>query len=738
MKAALLWACALALPASLAGQTPAPPADQRPGPTFEAGTSAVVLDVIVRDKKGRTVRDLAAADFEVSEDGVRQQIQSFQVVSHAPGAAPAASSPASASTSAAALPAAPAAAPEEASRPAIVAIVFDRMSRNGRQLAHKAALSYLEQARQPDDVVGVFTIDMTLRTLQLYTAQAALLRQALDRAAAISSATVGSAAEQARPIEQAQERLRDQQIVVQGAAGAQVGGPEGGAAAQAAGAAAGSMGAEQQMNQLKIDMLRTFEALERDQRGLATANGLMAVVNSLRSVPGRKTVLFFSEGMAIPESVRERFRSVIDTANRGNVSIYTMDAAGLRVESTTAEARSEMMAAAARRMRQVATGRDDGGILMKELEHTEEALRMDPHSGLGQLADQTGGFLIRDTNDLGAGVRRIDEDMHFHYVLAYAPSNQDYDGAFRTITVKVNRPGMEVQTRRGYYAIRSPSPTPVLSYEAPALAALDRKPVPQDFPVRTMALSFPEPSRSGRVPVLVEVPGGVINYKPDEAKKSYSADFTVLVRIRDVSGRVVQKLSQHYPLTGPLAQLSAARNGAVLFYRETDLAPGRYTVDAAAYDALARRTGVHSVPFEVPAEQDGKLRLSSVMLVKRAERVPEAERRADDPLTFGDVLLYPNLDEPLSKSAQKELTFYLTAYVGKEGSPPTATVEILQNGRRLAQAPSKLPAPDANGRIQHVGGLSLAGFMPGTYELRVVLSDARSLEARSAPFTVVD
>jgi hypothetical protein len=297
---------------------------------------------------------------------------------------------------------------------------------------------------------------------------------------------------------------------------------------------------------------------------------------------------------------------------------------------------------------------------------------------------------------------------------------------------------MEVQTRKGYYAIRSPLPMPVLAYEAPALAALDRKPVPQDFPLRTKALSFPEPSRPGRVPVLVEVPGGVITYRPDDAKKSYSADFTVLVRIRDASGRVVQKLSQHYPMTGPLPELDAARKGAVLFYRETDLSPGPYTVDAAAYDALARSTSVHSTTFEVPAAEDDRLRLSSLMLIKRAERVPEAERRADDPLTFGDVLLYPNLDEPISKATQKELTFYLTAYIGKDAPRPTASIEILKNGRKLAQAPAALPAPDPKGRIQHVGGLPLAAFSPGTYELRITLSDTQSVQSSSASFTLVD
>jgi VWFA-related protein len=732
MRLELAWAGALAGTLALSGRaaSQASPPEERPRPTFEAATSAVLLDVVVRDKKGHPVRDLTAADFEIYEDGVRQQIDSFRAVSRGPEPERAEVSPAAT---------APALRPETEviPRQALIAIVFDRLSPNARQLAHKAATTYLEQARRPDDLVGVFSIDIGLRTLQAYTTEAGLIRRGLNRAASLGTAQTGDAGQQARALGEREQAVASQQGAAQGAASAPVGSPAGGAAAQQAGAAAGALAAEQFLIQLNVETLRTFDELERAQHGYATTNGLMAVVNSLRLAPGRKTVLFFSEGLSIPPQVQVRFRSVIDTANRGNVSIYTMDAAGLRVESTSAEGRAELQASAARRLQQV-SGRDEGGILMKDLERNEGRLLSDPHSGLGRLAEETGGFLIRDTNDLTAGVKRIDEDMRFHYMLAYAPSNQNYDGRFRTIAVKVSRPGMEIQTRKGYYAIRSRLPTPVLSYEAPALAALDRTPLPREFPLHAGALSFPEPSRPGLVPVVVEIPGNTLSFRPSPDNKSYEGEFVVAVRIRDASGRVVQKMSQHYPVMGPVSQIEAARKGEVLFYRETDLLPGRYMVDAVAYDALDQKSSVQASSVEVPPAEAGKLRLSSIVLVKRAERVPEEERKAGQPLAFGEVLIYPNLDEPISKSASKELTFFLTAYGGREASKPTATIEILQGGRRLAQAPAALPAPDASGRIQHVGGIPLAGFPPGEYQMRVVLSDSQTLQARSVSFTVTE
>ena len=90
--------------------------------------------------------------------------------------------------------------------------------------------------------------------------------------------------------------------------------------------------------------METFDVLERDQQGYATSNSLLALVNSMRALPGRKSVIFFSEGLAIPPAVVAQFRSVIDTANRANVSIYAMDAAGLRTESTSKETRDNINA----------------------------------------------------------------------------------------------------------------------------------------------------------------------------------------------------------------------------------------------------------------------------------------------------------------------------------------------------------------------------------------------------------
>ena len=115
-------------------------------------------------------------------------------------------------------------------------------------------------------------------------------------------------------------------------------------------------------------------------------------------------------------------------------------------------------------------------------------LRQDPATGLGDLASGTGGQLFQNTNNLRQGFERIESDLRNYYLIGYTPTNATYDGKFRNIEVQLKRGGLTVAARKGYFAVRHTGGAPVTTWEAPALAALDRRPVPNAFPVRAAAL----------------------------------------------------------------------------------------------------------------------------------------------------------------------------------------------------------------------------------------------------------
>jgi hypothetical protein len=248
-------------------------------------------------------------------------------------------------------------------------------------------------------------------------------------------------------------------------------------------------------------------------------------------------------------------------------------------------------------------------------------------------------------------------------------------------------------------------------------------------------LSFPEPKRPGLTPIVVQVAESAITFREEKDKKRYAADVSVVARIKDANDKVVRKLSQRYELVGPIAQLESAKRSEIIFYREPELAPGLYTLEAVVYDAVAQKGSARFATIEVPRVDAGALQMSTLMIVRRSERLSAEERSAANPLFFGDAVVYPNLGEPLRKGTDKDLGFAATIYPASGGAP-SAVIELLQNGQRIGQADVQLPPPDSAGRIQYVGRLPIDTLTPGSYELRLTVNDAKTRPIRSALFTI--
>ncbi len=680
--------------------------------------TAIVVDVVVRDRDGKPVTDLKPTDFELYEEKVLQDVGSFTPVNRSEAAA--ATTAAAASTPAPA-PGAPTAATQA---PQVIALLFDRLTPDAKALAHKAALNYIGQGATADNVVGVFGIDLSLIFYQPFTRDGDQLRKAVEDA--VGRATSGSQSGRSAAVKAAQAADAAQATLTaqEGAAG-QGGGVDASAAANAV------------FSSMTSRIAQQFTSLESDEEGYSTANALLAIVSAMKAIPGRKSMVFFSEGLSITSNVSSRFTSVIAAANRANVSIYPMDAAGLRTESTLAATREGVQGASSRRMNANPTSLPNDRPMTEALETNEALLHADPHSGLGVLADQTGGFLIANSNDLREGFGKIDTDMRHYYVLTYVPKNTNFDGKFREIDVKVKRSGVRVRSRKGYYAVNTAAGAPVLGHETKALAALARTPVPNAFPVRALPLTFPEPGKLGLTPLLVSLPTSGITFLPSDDKKTYTSDFVVLVQFKDDQGQVLEKVSQRYRLNGPIERLADAKLGEVLFYREPVLIPGTFTTETVVYDMLADKASVRFGTYELPSVDEKALRLSSLVVVRRSERVPTAERPEKNPLFVGEQLLYPSMGEPFSKAAFKELPFYFVAYPAAGGAPVQATLQLAANGQKLAEAPLELPAPGPDGRVAQVSRIPIEALAPGTYELRVSVRQGSVSATRGVTFRLV-
>jgi VWFA-related protein len=713
------------------GQSPAPDRQQSTN-TFTTHATAILVDVVVRDKKGGLVTDLSQSDFDVAEDGVRQKIGSFAVVNHGGGigigvkfrqpGGTTVLSPTDAAGSESAPP-----APLE---PAMTALVFDALSPEALSITQKAALGYVPMVGESDARIGVFGTEPALKILQTYTSDLALVRKGIREVTATGTSAKDLKADQKRDVGKQLAMVDSQTERILGAAGG------GGANLGEAGTAIGQLEMQQKMLESQKHMLDAFESIDRDHRGYSVTSALQAVLMSMSDIGGRTTVVLFSEGLPASPAMRAQLSNIIEAANRSNISIYTVDANGLRSTSTLNETREQLQATVDDRLRQISFGRDTSdGPYTKGMERTEDMLALDPQGGLATLAQDTGGFLIRDTNDIGQAFRRIEEDSRFHYLLSYSPLNTALDGKFRTIAVKVNRPNIEVFSRKGYRAMRNPGLAPGLGYEAPALALLDHGVLPNAFPIRAGGLVFPDRQAGATVPIIVKVNTESLQFETDQARGTYSGQVAVVVRIKDQRGTVVQKMSQQYVLSGDAKDVEAAKKGEILFYRQPLLPPGFFEVEAIAYDVVGQKGSARVSTITVPSPKPDSLELSSLVIVGRTERVSGTEVKTGAPLYYGDVLMYPNLGDPVSRANDKELSFYVSLYPAVGHPVRQVMLELLHNGQRVANGPLTLGKTLEN-RIQHVGRLPLDGVPPGTYELKVTASDDQTERTRSTFFTV--
>ncbi len=271
-------------------------ASQQP-PKIGSGTTAVVVDVIVRDARGNPVTDLRKQDFGLLEDGARQEVADLALAGSAARAQDNATPAPSGAPEAGKSSVRPA-RPPAAITPSFLALVFDRLSLDARVRAYKGALEAVDSL-QDGDYVAVYLSDLSLRTSQPYTNDREKLRTALKEVASRPTAVFDRTA--MRDIHKS-ESFGDSHASVPEVASAEfVGRPvdtQGGGPEQHAAPTDVSLGTS-----------GLWEIMARDQQGYATTNALLAVTAALAAVPGRKTVVFFAEGLAIPDAVLPHFRN---------------------------------------------------------------------------------------------------------------------------------------------------------------------------------------------------------------------------------------------------------------------------------------------------------------------------------------------------------------------------------------------------------------------------------------------
>jgi VWFA-related protein len=698
---------------------------QQQGQIIRIASEEVLLDLVVRDKKGRPITDLKEDDIEIIEDGVKQQIISFRQFNRAESTT---SNNIETTTGAMPKEAAPkSVAPDPTRQVNLVTMIFERLNNESRMLARQAAMEFLKNELAPNVYITIYALDQRLRVIQHFNNDRQRIKAAIEVA-------TGNAESQF--VERSEGIRRELENAIQ--AGERLAAMTGNIGGSGPPIVVGQSAADQKFAEMTLNTLRAEDIAEQQLQGTSAVYSLISLVAGQQQLAGRKTILYFSEGMQIPPNLLDPFRSAISAANRANMTFYTIDARGLG-SGTQMDAQRDTLLSAARSSQTQQMSRGGQAVTFDQagvFDTAESSMRKNRQATLGELAESTGGFLIANTNDMRKPMQRIGTELTSYYVVSYMPSTREYDGKFRSISVKALRPDIVIQTRNGYFALPLIEGSPLMPFELPLLAALNAKPLPRDIEYRTQTMHFTARPAGMQHLLVVEAPLANLSFNTDTEQKTYSLHVSLMALIKNAEGKIVQKLSQDFPLEGSTDRLEALKKGNLVFTRTFSLPPGRYTLETVARDREANKLSARrSVLLVAPIRP--VVSMSSITVIKRIDPVDPNTKDPDNPMRFAEGKIVPNLGEAISPGPGAQLSFYFVVYPAAGlVEKPNLTLEFLLDGEVIARATPELTPPDAQGRIPYIATVPMEKFKAGRYEIRAVVRQGQQADEEHAFFTI--
>ena len=436
-----------ALPLVAQNQSPSPEnanADnQTPAATFKISGKAVLLDVVVTDKSGNQVTGLKPESFSVLEKGQPQTISFFEEHKAAEDGKPVE------------LPALPMNVFTNFSPiqpPAAVnVLLLDSLNTpiEDQAYVHKQAIKFLKGLK-PGSRMAIFTMGLGLRFVQGFSDDPAILMAALGNK---------KSSEMQEPvlIQGAQETLSQQTILGQ----------------MEMVMPAGPAGTTTSATQAMIDALTgTFDRTEQaqtDDRAYRTMANVQHLAKFLSSFPGRKNLIWFSEsfpltfvGMSTAQfdgtdtRTETRFegdlQKTINLLTAARVAVYPVDARGATT-NTFYQAENELNQIISSTSQIVGVNGSQATLPLNE-----DAQRNSDQETMKMLAHDSGGKAFLNTNGLAEVVADVVKTSADFYTITYSPGNNNMDGQFRPIEVKVNGAKYNLSYRRGYYALKEDLP----------------------------------------------------------------------------------------------------------------------------------------------------------------------------------------------------------------------------------------------------------------------------------------
>ena len=621
-------------PAQNAGQVTKTP---QGGFTLKVSGELVLTNVVARDAKtGELVRGLKPGDFRIYENGKLQHIETFdfESVDMATPLKEATVSGLAAGPVANGGKAVVVARPEDLRNHRLIILFFDLTSMQPEDLDRsvEAAKDFLRAKMQPADLVALVSLGDTLNVDQDFTAD----KDALINEVGVYNGTEGQGF--------------------------------------AEGATANSNQAEDTTGYTPDES--EYNDINTDRELFA----LRSIAQSLEKINQRKSLLYFSGGISRDGIENQAsLRAATNAAVRANMAIYSVDTRGLQAISPVGDASTGSLRG---------TGAYSGGALMNNMNAnfaTQEVM--------ATLSSDTGGKAFFDSNDFAPAFAQVQHDTSAYYAIGFRSTNPARDGKYRRLTVKIDRPGVKLEYRQGYYAPADFKHTGHGDREQELEDQLASDMPATDMAVYLDAMYFRLNENRYYVPVSLLVPGSQIPFVKGGDKDKATLD--ILGEVIDEVKRPIGRVRQTVKLN--LDPTLQARQKNIQYTTSFSLPPGKYHLKFVVRENQTGRMGSFEADITLPDMKKAPLKMSSILLASMRE-----PSKKNDPLVRDGQEYVPNISHVFRQNQHMYLLYevYDPAREKKAGNQPKAgksaggpginvlsSLELIQGSTKVYETP---------------------------------------------------
>jgi VWFA-related protein len=634
----------------------------------------VLTNVVARDSKtGEVIRGLKQSDFSIYESGKQQRIETFdfESVDQAIPLNEATVSGLAAGTTGAGSKAVVVAKPEELRNHRLIVMFFDLTSMQPEDLDRSvsAAQDFLRTKIQPADLVALVSLGDTLKVDQDFTAD----KNALINEVGVYNGTEG-----------------------QGFA----------------------LGATANSNQ--VEDTTGYTPDESEYNDINTDRelfALRAVSKSLEKINEKKSLLYFSGGIQRDGIENEAsLRAAVNAAVRANLAIYSVDTRGLQAISPLGDASTGSLRG---------TGAYNGSALTNNMNNnfaTQEVM--------ATLSTDTGGKAFFDSNDFAPAFAQVERDTSAYYAIGFVSTNLARDGKYRKLTIKINRPGVKLEYRPGYYAPADFQHSAHEDRERELEEQLASDLPATDMAVYMDAMYFRIDDNRFYVPVSLIIPGSQIPFV-----KGGDKDKATL----DIIGAVIDEVKRPIGHARETVKLNLdpslqARQKNIEYTTSFNLPPGKYQMKFVVRENQTGRMGSFEAAITLPDMKKSPLKMSSIVLASMRQPT-----KKQSPLVRGGEEYVPNISHVFRQDQHMYLLYeiYGPAREKAAADAPKSTkpginllssLELIQGSTKVYETPVvQARAINIEGRdaVAIELDVPLAGLKPGQYLCQLnVIDDA--------------